>query len=201
MIPLMALSAFGLVIFLERLFHLHRAYIHTQDFVAGILNVVRKGNLAEAVTLCEDTAGPVARIMREALIRMEDPPSLIAEAIHKAGLEEVPRLEHRLSLLVTMAKIAPMLGLFGTVVGLVEMLEALNRAAPVAHAGDLAAGMMHALVATATGLGIGILGFAGYNFLVSRVESLCVEMERSSIEIFTYLARRQNLRTQAPVAS
>ena len=65
-----------MIIFLERLFHLHRAHSHGQDFVEGIMTVVRKGNLAEAVTLCEDTAGPVARIVREALLCMEDSPAL-----------------------------------------------------------------------------------------------------------------------------
>lgn len=201
MIPLLALSVLGLFIFLDRLFHLHRAHIHAQDFVDGIMNVVRKGNLAEAVTLCEDTPGPVARIVREALLRMEDSPAVIAQAVHKAGLEEVPRLEHRLGLLATVAKIGPLLGLFGTVVGLIESLAALERAAPLAHAGDLSQGMMRALLASAVGIGIGILGYAGYHFLVSRVEQLCLQMEHASVEIFTYLARRKQAMAEPPPAA
>lgn len=199
MIPLGLASFAALVIFLERLFHLHRAHTHGQDFVDGIMNVVRKGNLAEAVTLCEDTAGPIARIVREALLRMEDSPAVIAQAIHKAGLAEIPRLEHRLSLLASVAKLAPLFGLFGTVTGMITLLGDLQRAAPLAHSGDLAGGLMQALVASAAGLAVGILSHAGYNFLVSRVEHLCIQMERASIEIFTYLARRhQSLVSPAP---
>jgi biopolymer transport protein ExbB len=200
MIPLCAAGVFGFAIFLNRFFHLHRAHIHAQDFVDGIMNVVKKGNLAEAITLCEDTPGPVARIVRVALLRMDDTPAVIAQAVRKAGLEEIPRLEHRLGMLATLTRLAPMLGLFGAVVGLIELLLALERAAPLAHAGDLGQGMMRALLASAVGLGLGILGQAAYHFLVGRVEQLCLQMEHASVEIFTQLARRRQARAEPGAA-
>lgn len=189
---LLIVALVGLSIFLERLFHLHRAQIKQDDFLKGIYNIMDKGNVTEAVTICEDTPGPVACIVRSAVLHYDSSDAEITKAVEKAGLAEVPRLEHNLNMLATIAKIAPLTGLFGTVLGLMDLFRGLQHGAPLVHMGDLSAGMMSALLTSAAGLAIAIPAYAAYNFLIGRVESIMLDMERSSLEVQSYLAQRKD---------
>lgn len=184
---LLAASIFSVIVFLQKLLQFHRAQINSRDFLDGIYNVLKRGNTVEAVTICEDTPGPVAQIARAAILRFEDKPEEITLAIRQAGLLEIPRIEHNLIALSTIGKISPLLGLLGTVMGMMTTLAALHAAGPLAHAGDLAGGLWQALLSTAAGLGVAIPVYVGYNFLVSRAESLVLDMEKASADIFSYL--------------
>lgn len=177
----------GAVVFLERLFHLHRAQIKTEDFLKGVYNIMQRGNVAEAVSICEDTPGPVAYIARVAILHHDEGKEALQQAIEGAGLVEVPRLERNLNLLATVAKIAPLAGLLGTVLGMLKIFMAMQQGAPLVHMGDVSGGMVEALLTTITGLTIAIPTYAGYNFLIGRVESIVLDMEKSSIEILTFL--------------
>jgi biopolymer transport protein ExbB len=99
----------------------------------------------------------------------------------------VPRLERHMNLLITLAQVLPMLGLLGTVFGLLSMLTALQAGSPLAEVGDLAGGLWRALTATAAGLITGIPAYAGYHFLISRVESIALDMEQTAGEIIYFL--------------
>jgi biopolymer transport protein ExbB len=191
---LLAISIFAIVIFLKRLFHYHRSQINSQDFLDGIYNVLKRGNTVEAITICEDTPGPVAQIARAAILKAEDSPEEISLAIQHAGLIELPRIEHHLVVLATLVKITPYVGLAGTVFGMMDTLAQLHLNAPLAHAGDLAGGLWQALMTTAAALCIVIPAYTGYNFLVSRAESLVLDMEKASADIFTYLVEIQKNR-------
>ncbi len=177
----------GAVVFLERLFHLHRAQIKTEDFLKGVYNIMQRGNVAEAVSICEDTPGPVAYIARVAILHHDEDRASIQQAIEGAGLVEVPRLERNLNLLATVAKITPLAGLLGTVLGMLKIFMLMQQEAPLVHMGDVAGGMLEALLTTITGLTIAIPAYAGYNFLIGRVESIVLDMEKSSIEILAFL--------------
>ena len=191
---LFAISMFSVLLFLQRLLHYHRSQINSRDFLDGIYNVLKRGNTVEAITICEDTPGPVAQIARAAILKAEDSPEEISLAIQHAGLIEIPRIEHNLVLLATVVKVTPLLGLVGTVLGMMDTLSQLFLNAPLAHAGDLAAGLWQAMFTTAAGLCIGITAYVGYNFLVSRAESLVLDMEKASADIFTYLMEIQKNR-------
>ena len=106
---------------------------------------------------------------------------------------EIPRLERGLSLLITIAQITPLLGLLGTVLGMMNTLLIMHQQAPLVHSGDLTGGLWLALTSTAAGLIVAIPAYAGHNFLVSRVEEILLDMERSSSEILDYLTRRGEL--------
>lgn len=190
---LMIVSVLSLWVFMQKFLQLHRAQISSRDFLDGIYNVLRRGNAAEAVTICEDTPGPVAHLIRAAILKADDEPEEMAKAIQQAGLEEIPRLEHRLNLLATLGKLAPMLGLLGTVLGLMGVFQGFMDAATVVHVGDLGEGMWSALLTSATGLAIAIPCYAGYNLLVSRIESIVLDMEFAGAEIYTFLARNRTL--------
>jgi len=184
---ILALSLLAAVIFLERLFHLHRAQIGSGDFLKGIYNILRRKNIVEAVSICEETPGPEAHIVRAAVLHHDEDRETLHKAIQEAGLSEIPRLERNLNLLLTIAQVAPLLGLLGTVLGLMETLWTIQQKAPLVHAGDLTGGMWQALISTAAGLAVAIPAYIGHNFLVGRVESILQDMERTSAEIFTFL--------------
>jgi len=198
MVAILILSLVGLSIFLERLFHYHRAQIRTDDFLRGIFNVLRAGNRLEAVTLCEETPGPVAKLVHAALLHLDDGPEMIDKAIKDAGLLEIPRLERRLPLLASIGALAPMLGLLGTILGLLKGLEILSVKAPLIHSGDLAGGLWEALLTTAFGLGVAIPAYAGYNLLLARVDSLLLYMEQAARETLDRLSRRRPVESVEP---
>ncbi len=182
-------GAMAVLVFLERIFNLHRAQIAADDFLKGIYNILNRDNTVEAAALCEEAPGPVARLALAAVLHHDDTLENIGRAIEDAGLEEIPRMERGLGWLATLARITPLIGLLGTVLGMMEMLLAAKRNAPLVQSADLTGGLWSALFATALSLGISILAYAGYNLLVSRVESILLDMERSA-------SARQNVMRQ-----
>ena len=185
--PILACSVGATLLFFERLFHLHRAQIKPDDFLNGIYTIVNRGNTAEAVSICDETPGPVAYMVRSALLHADEPPEPLKQTIAKAGLAEIPRLEKNLGGLLTIAQVAPLLGLMGTVIGLIRVFMAMEQNAPLAEIGDISGGIWQALVTTAVGLCVSIPSFAAYNFLLSRVEAITLNMEYASDEIYRFL--------------
>jgi biopolymer transport protein ExbB len=179
------------VIFLERLLHLHRAQIGTEDFLSGIYNIVNRNNIAEAVSICEETPGPVAHIVRAAVLQHEGDRASIAQRIVEAGTAEIPRLERNLNVLLTLAQVAPLLGLLGTVLGMMRVMMMVEEKAPLVHSGDLAGGLWQALITSAAGLAVAIPTYVGYNMLAGRVESIVLDMERASSQILGFLVNRR----------
>ena len=193
---LLACGLFAALVFLERIFNLHRAQIAADDFLKGIYTILSRDNPVEAATICEETPGPVARLALAAVLHHDDAPENIGRAIEDAGLEEIPRMERGLGWLATLARITPLIGLLGTVQGMMEMLLAANRNAPLVQSADLTGGLWTALSATALSLAIAILAYAGYNLLVSRVESILLDMERSASALMNFMRQwRQNRET------
>jgi biopolymer transport protein ExbB len=182
----------ALTVFLERFFHLHRAQIKVDDFLNGITTNLTRGNDLEAITICDQTPGPAAHLVRTALLHRNDPRDELVKAVEQAGLSEIPRLERHMNLLITLAQVLPMLGLLGTVLGLLQMLAALQAGSPLAEIGTLSGGLWTALLTTAAGLSAGIPAYAGYHFLVSRVESIALDMEQTAGEIIYFLTHPSN---------
>ena len=193
-------GVFAALVFLERLFNLHRAQIAADDFLKGVYNILNRGNAVEAATICEEAPGPVARLALAAILHHDDSLENIDRAIQDAGLEEIPRMERGLGWLATIARITPLIGLLGTVLGLMEMLAASRDAAPLVQSADLSGGLWHALSATALSLVVSILAYAAYNLLVSRVESILLDMERSASAIITFMRQWRKTHPLPPPA-
>ena len=104
---------------------------------------------------------------------------------------EVPRLEEKLNLLATIAQIAPLIGLFGTTLGMIDTFSVVSENGLYSQVEDLAGGVWRALICTASGLGIAIPCYAAYNYLVSRVNSIVLDMEKASTEIVTIVSATQ----------
>ena len=193
--PLMWLILFNAIVaaavFLERFFHYHRAQIHTNDFIQGILNALKRGNVIEAIGTCDDTPGPVAQVVKAAVINHDRPRDEIRETVLDAARTEVTRLERNLPILVTIAQVAPLIGFLGTVTGMIKIFMIIEKT-QLASPGQLAGGVWEALLTTAGGLIVAIPSYVAYNYLVSRVQNLVVDMEKAANEILAYLTRRDD---------
>lgn len=185
---LLLTSAVAVMVFIERLLHYHREQIHTTEFLIGVRNVLKRDNVVEAISICDATPGPVARMVKVAILNRDRGREGVREALEEAGLLEVPRLEEKLNLVATIAQIAPLMGLLGTALGMIRVFGALEKEGRYAHTELLAGGVWQALVCTAGGLAVAIFAYAAYNYLVSRVNSIVLDMEKSSTEILNLVA-------------
>src|SRR3954464_2791909 len=118
MLVLAALGVLGLMLFIERTLYLHRGQIRAKAFIEGIKNTLAKRRLVEALTICEETPGPVAAVVKAALLHADDSAETMRFHVQEAGIVELPALERRLGLIAAIAQIAPLVGLLGTVLGL-----------------------------------------------------------------------------------
>jgi len=180
---ILLVSAAGVVVFIERFLHYHRAQINSTEFLTGVRTVLKRDNVVEALSICDATPGPVARLVKTAIVNRDHGRERVREALEEAGLLEVPRLEHKLNFLATIAQLAPLLGLLGTVLGFIKTFSSIQGQGLYAHLGDLSTGIWQALICAAAGLAVAIPAHAGYNYLVSRVNSIVLDMERASTEI------------------
>jgi biopolymer transport protein ExbB len=192
--PILFTSIVALAIALERFLSLRRATIDTREFMDTMRQVLRRNRIQEAVDICDETDAPVARIMKAGILNHDRSKEDIREAMEGAGHLEIPRLERYLSALATCANVAPLLGLLGTVQGMIKAFaEIQHRQGQVAPA-DLAEGISNALMTTAAGLSVAIPTLVIYNYFVTRVENMVIEMEISSSELVDLLTRNRGER-------
>lgn len=193
MYPIILCSILGFAIVIERLYCLYKARIDTKDFMNNIEITIKRNRIPEAIKICEKTPGPIAHIVKAGIMKHDRARQEIREAIEDAGHQEIPRLEKNISLLATIAHIAPLLGLLGTVTGMVRAFQAIQEKTasfnPVSP-GDLAGGIWEALLTTVAGLIVAIPTVVAYNYLVSRVEEFVLDMERSTTEVIELLSQR-----------
>ena len=176
-------SGVAIAVFVERLLHCHREQINSGEFLNGIRTVLKRDNVVEALSICDATPGPVARLVKTAILNRDAGRERVREALEEAGLVEVPRLEEKLNLLATIAQITPLLGLLGTVLGFIQVFGQVEAAGLYAQVPQLSKGIWQALVCTAAGLAVAIPSYAGYNYLVSRVNDIVLDMEKAATEI------------------
>jgi biopolymer transport protein ExbB len=176
-------GAVALAVFVERVLHCHRAQINSAEFLNGVRNVLKRDNVVEAISICDATHGPVARLVKTAILNRDKGRDRVREAVEEAGLAEVPLLEERLNLIATIAQIAPLLGLLGTILGFMDIFGQLQEAGLYAHFELLAHGIWKALICAGAGLAVAIPAYAGYNYLVSRINKIVLDMERAAGEI------------------
>src|SRR3974390_2609064 len=144
-------SAVAIVVFIERFLHCHRAQINSTEFLNGVRTVLKRENVVEALSICDATPGPVARLVRTAILNRDQGRERVREALEEAGLAEVPRLEEKLNLLATIAQLAPLLGLLGTVLGFIQTFYLMQNHGLYAHVNELSTGIWEALICTAAG--------------------------------------------------
>ncbi len=176
---------------LDRVFHFHRAQLDVEEFLHGLFNVLKRNNVVEAIAICDETPGPVAHVLRAAILRCDQNEGTLRQAADEATLSEVPRLEKNMKALATIALISPLFGLLGTVCGMIGAFEAMQDGGPFVGTVVLAKHVKEALLTTAFGLTVAIPSYAFYNFLVARVESLVLDMERAASEMIYFLTHNE----------
>lgn len=189
--PILVCSVVAIAVFAERLFYFHRATIHVGEFLQGLSNLVQRRNFAEALHESAGTPGPVARVIHAAIIRHDAPRAELREIVQEAGQLEVPKLERFLGVLATLAYVAPLLGLLGTVAGMIDAFGTLSSNGGYATVTELSNGVYKSLLTTAAGLVVATPTFVAYSYLSSRVNSLMHEMERAGIEVVHMLTDRE----------
>lgn len=184
---LVLMAVIALVLFIERTFYLHRGQIRSTAFVDGIKNILAKRRIVEALTLCEETPGPVAAVVKAALIHAHDDETRMRYAVQEAAVVELPALERRLGSIAAIAQVAPLVGLLGTVIGMATTFHAFMQGGQYATAAALSKGMWEALLATVGSLVVAIPAHLAYHFLHGRVRSLVRDIEWAGNETMRYL--------------
>lgn len=176
MIPLAACSVLGLWVVIDRMWHLRRQRIVKPEIVNLIDTLQAPRDLPLARSICERNPGAFSALVLTALDHRDRTREEMREAVEDQGRQEVARLERGLGLLETIAAIAPLLGLLGTVLGMIEVFDVVSRQG-AGQAQSLSGGISEALITTATGLAIGIPSLVAYNWLVGRAETLVLDLE------------------------
>lgn len=186
-VVVLLMAVVALVLFFERLLYLHRAQIRSTAFLNGIKNILGKRRLVEALTVCEETPGPVAAVVKAALMNASADEVRMRYAVQEAALVEIPALERRIGALAAIAQIAPLVGLLGTILGMIMTFHAFMQGGEYATARALSSGMWQALLATAGSLLVAIPAYLASHFLGGRVRALVRDVEWSGNEIMQYL--------------
>ena len=185
-------AAIALAVFIERVLYCHRSQINSAEFLNGVRTVLKRDNVVEAISICDATPGPVARIVKTAILNRDRGRDRVREAVEEAGLTEVPRLEEKLNLLATIAQIAPLLGLLGTIIGFMEIFGRIQEVGLYANIEQLSHGIWQALICAAAGIAVAIPVHAAYNYLVSRINKIVLDMERTAAEIVNIVTENGN---------
>src|SRR6266481_7515097 len=180
-------SVVSIAVFAERLLYFHRVTINLGEFLQGLSNLIRKRNLAEARVECQAASVPVTRVIHAALIRHHLPRTELREIVQEAGQLEVPRLERNLGMLIAIGYICPLIGLLGTVTGLIQAFVQLSANNGYATLAEISGGIYQSLLTTAGGLAVAIPAILGYCHLSARLNHLIHDMERAGIEVVNLL--------------
>jgi biopolymer transport protein ExbB len=188
MVPILAGSVIALCFFLERIWALRRKRVIPQRFVERVKALVRQGDRGTAKVLCQETDSPMAHVM-EAALSFRGPIEGLRSAVQEKGRHEAARLDRFVEVLGVIAAIEPLLGLLGTVKGMIEVFHNVSKKATEAgvDVGLLATGIWEALITTAFGLAIAIPVYVAYKYLISRADHMVLEMEERSVELVEVL--------------
>lgn len=186
--PLAMLAVWGIAIIVIKSATLRRDRIIVPDAVEQLESLVINGNIPEATAYCKKHPAPMTRILLAAIINYEKDEAGLKESVEEAGRQELPRIQSHLTTLSTIASVSPLLGLFGTVLGMISVFSVLSQQANI-EANMLAGGISEALVTTACGMAIAMPTLAFYNHFTSRVQNLIIEIEKISLHMVAVLKR------------
>ncbi len=187
MIPLALLAVVSIYIFFERLFAINRANRQDKSFMDRIKDFIHRGDVDQALKLCQDTDTPYSRMIEKGVTRIGRPMNDVLVSIENVGNMEIAKLEKGFNWLATTAAGAPMIGFLGTVIGMVQAFFQLASAGNNSNVSILAGGIYQALVTTVAGLIVGIIALFAYNYLTSRVNKVMNKLEGKTMEFMDLL--------------
>ncbi|MBU1121857.1 MAG: MotA/TolQ/ExbB proton channel family protein [Candidatus Omnitrophota bacterium] len=199
MLPILICSVFSLAIIIERILFFSSIKHNTPSIVSQILEFVRGGRSAAAIEVCDEKPYHVTTILKAGILHYDETKDIIKESMEDTSLYEIPKLEKNLHFLSTIAHISPLIGLLGTVVGLVKcfyIIEQKTASIGIVNPADLAGGIWEALLTTVAGLCIAIPTYIAYNYFVQKVNLLVLESERAATELIEVHSQRHLIGSQ-----
>lgn len=187
MLPILACSVAAVAIVLERLWTLQRKRVLPPDLTARVRDWVRSGQLDLSHLQALHQSSPLGQVLAAGLARHHAGREIVKESIEDAGRHVVHELERYLNALMTIAGVTPLLGLLGTVSGMIRAFAAITEQG-VGNPTVLAGGIAEALITTAAGLTVAIPALIGYRFLRGKVDGLVVQMEKEAIKLLDTLS-------------
>lgn len=194
MIPILLCSILALAVIMERFVYLRKIKLDTKKFMNDVSDSLKRNRAMDAINICEQAPGPLPSVLKAGILKYDRTRQEIREAIEDASLHEIPRLERNISILATVAQISTLLGLLGTVIGMIEVFQKIQEKSaalnPVTPA-DLSSGIWQALIATAAGLIVAIPTLTAYNYFVSKVNNFILQMEISATDLVNILTEKK----------
>ncbi len=187
MIPILVLSIVAVYIFFERYFAIKKAEKVDFNFMNKIKDYIHDDKIDSAITLCQSSENPVAKMIEKGISRIGRPLNDINAAIENVGKLEIYKLEKGLPTLATVAGAAPMIGFLGTVMGMIRAFYDMSNAGANIDVSLLSSGIYTAMITTMAGLMVGIVAFLAYNALVAKVEKVVFRLEANTTEFMDLL--------------
>lgn len=194
MYPIIICSILSLAIIFERFYFYFKSDQDPEKLIDMLRDLLKRNKVKDALEVCDKKLTPLSQVVKAGILKFENTKEIIKEAMEDASLYEIPKLERNLSFLATIAHISPLLGLLGTVLGLVRCFHTIE--VKVAQFGsiapsDLAGGIWEALITTVAGLIVAIPTYVAYNYFVHRVNFYTLEMERTASEVLHVLTSEE----------
>lgn len=184
---LLAFGFIGLLVIVERSIYLHRGQINADAFVEGICTNLRNGRFNEALTVCEDSPGPIPRVVKAILLHSKEGEARMRISAEEAALLEIPALERRAGTIRALAKIAPLVGLAGTVFAILRAFLVMRASGHYANADVFSGDIASALAATGVGICLAIVFHLGYHFVCGRIRSITSDIERAAVGMINFI--------------
>jgi biopolymer transport protein ExbB len=191
MIPITLASLVGLAVLIERIFVLRQGRIVVPEISEAVMTLSASQDLSVAYAICDRRPGPFANVVRAGLDHADNDWTVIRDVLEEVGRQEATRLTRRLGVLETVAAVSPLLGLLGTVLGMIRVFATISLAG-LGNPETLSAGISEAMVTTAAGLIIGIPALVAHNWLEGRAQGIIFELELYSTKVLATLRRRQH---------
>lgn len=190
MFPILLCSVVSLAIIIERLINLREDKIIPKNFFNRVKGLLLEGHINEVLSICSKSNKPIAKIVEAGIMKYYFGRAEIKEAIEDAGRHEIAFVEKYLNILGTIIGITPLLGLLGTVTGMIKVFKVISLGG-LGQADQLAGGIGEALIATAAGLFVAIPTLVFHNIFADRADRLILKMEKSSMELTEILSQGQ----------
>lgn len=193
MVPIILASILALAVFIERFLKLRKVEANGKIIKEKMKEKLKGLRVDEAMAVCENNEGPASNIIRAGLEVSDKSRDEIEKAMEDAAKYEIPKLNRYLPLLATIVSISTLLGLLGTVLGMITSSTVLSTEG-MSNPGKLIAGIAQALITTAAGLIVAIPSLIGYNYLVAKIDSIITDIETTTTDLIKLLKKKDDVR-------
>lgn len=191
LLPIIFCSWIAISIIIERLWNFRRSSLNRKQLMSEMATSLKRKKVIEAVSICDKIPRPLARVVKAGLLKHDRDKSEIKEVMQEAGQEEIIDLERYLPILGTLVYVAPLLGLLGTVMGMIRVFIQIQAEAEFANAASLAGGIWEALITTAAGLAVAIPTLIAYNYFVGWIDTFLMDVEGAATDLASLLSPKR----------